>query len=192
MERLILFAKRPRPGKVKTRLVSALGPDAALELYRAFLSDSVRLLVALADSPELELRLDGPWTPDLGAVPDPRLSVTEQGAGDLGQRLHRAFEQSHRAGAARTVLIGSDSPTLPPERLSQAFAALRGDADLVVAPAEDGGYVLIGMRAPLPELFLEIPWGEASVMELTRQRAAERGVPIALKKIWSFLKPSLF
>ena len=179
MERLILFAKRPRHGQVKTRLAPALGHDAALALYAAFLADSVRLVLSLPDRPALELCLDGPWTPDLGPVPHPGLTLTEQAPGDLGQRLLRAFDRSHRGGAARTVLIGSDSPTLPPDRLSAAFGALRGGADLVVAPAEDGGYVLIGMRAPLPELFGEVPWGQAGVMEATRRRAADLGLAIA-------------
>ena len=184
MERLILFAKRPRHGKVKTRLAPALGLDAALELYSAFLADSVGLLLSQADGPQLELCLDGPWTAELGPVPHGNLALTEQGPGDLGQRLHRAFARSHETGAARTVLIGSDSPTLPPERLSDALCALRGGAELVVAPAEDGGYVLIGMRAPLPELFLEVPWGEAGVMEATRLRAADHGIPIAELPAW--------
>jgi len=184
MERLILFAKRPRHGKVKTRLAPTLGRDAALELYSAFLADSVGLLLSLPDGPELELCLDGPWTADLGPVPHASLSLTEQGPGDLGQRMFRAFARSHEAGAARTVLIGSDSPTLPPKRLSDAFRALRGGADLVVAPAEDGGYVLIGMRAPLPDLFGEVPWGQAGVMAATRRRAAECGIPIAELPGW--------
>jgi rSAM/selenodomain-associated transferase 1 len=180
-ERLILFAKRPRLGEVKTRLVPPLSPAQALALYEAFLEDQLRFLLSLAGPGRaVELSTDEPWRPE-GA---PGIAVTEQGPGDLGDRLHRAFLRSRATGAERTAVIGADSPTLPARRVEQAFRQLSGGASAVLTPATDGGYVLIAMTEPAHALFVDVPWGGPRVTATTRARAAAAGIALAEIEPW--------
>ena len=177
-ERLILFAKRPRLGAVKTRLVPPLSAEQALALYEAFLEDQIRFVRSLAGpGREVELSTDETWAPEgkLAAAAG-EMTRTEQGAGDLGDRLHRAFVRSRAGGAERTVIVGADAPTLPPGRVEEAFRRLATGAAAVVSPADDGGYVLIGLADPSSALFDEIPWGGSEVMETTRRRAEVEGI----------------
>ncbi len=175
-----IFAKQPRPGAVKTRLCPPLSPAQAADLYRVSLEETVARLQT------------GPWTPVLcfageeswfrQAFPD--LPLLPQGEGDLGERLQRALTTLLEVADCRgAVLVGSDSPDLPQELLEQAFAALQR-TEAVVAPAVDGGYVLIGLRRPHPELFAAIPWSSDQVLELTRQRAAAAGISLAEVPGW--------
>jgi rSAM/selenodomain-associated transferase 1 len=185
MRRLILVAKRPRPGRVKTRLVPPLTTEQALLLYRAFLIDQLRFLRSLSDRCEVEVRLDGSCsTPEQVELGLSGLAVRGQGRGDLGARLLRAFDRSFRAGAGVTIAMGSDSPTLPARHVLGGFDALEQGADAVVAPAEDGGYVLIGMRQPLPELFRDIPWDGPDVLHETLGRARDRDLDVRILDPW--------
>ncbi len=184
-QRLLLFAKRPRPGKAKTRLSPPLEQGDALALYRAFLADQLRLLAAFRSACEVELALDGPWEPCDGARPSfPGLRVSEQGPGDLGQRLLRAFARCAAEGADATVVVGADSPTLPFEHVGKAFEALREGAPGVIAAARDGGYVLLGLREPHPALFGGIAWGGADVFAATCRRASENGIDLVRLDPW--------
>lgn len=180
MRRLLLFAKRPRLGQVKTRLVPPLDATQALALYRAFLSDQLRFVRQLASTLEVEVWLDGPWElPDAAG-----LVLREQGPGDLGQRLLRAFEQSERDGSSATVVIGVDSPTLPLSHVLGAFEELARGATVVLAPAADGGYVLIGMRRPQAALFRGVPWGSPEVCAQTLARAREERIDVRILEPW--------
>jgi len=170
--RLLLFGKSPRPGRVKTRLVPPLDPEAAARLHAAFLSDQLAFVAAFRDRAGVEWWVDGP--PGLEAPPGVR--VREQGPGDLGVRLARAFARVHEEGATCAVVIGADSPTLPARTVRRAFERLEAGADAVLAPADDGGYVLLGARGPRPELFRDVPWGGPEVCRITRARAAEAGL----------------
>jgi rSAM/selenodomain-associated transferase 1 len=179
MERLILFAKRPRPGEVKTRCVPPLTAGQALTLYRAFLEDQISFLRQLGEGRDIELCSDQPWGEDL-----PGISLHEQGAGDLGERMSRAFERNSAGGATATIIIGADCPTLPAAHVRRAFELLRGDAEAVLTPAEDGGYVLVGLSRPRPELFHALPWGTADVLEMTRSRARQHGIVLMETAGW--------
>lgn len=185
LRRLLLFAKLPVLGNVKTRLIPPLAPKQALELYRAFLSDQSSFLQSFRDVAEVELYLDGPGEREapsgLGAE---GLRVTEQSPGDLGQRMLRAFQRSWQEGARSTVVIGADAPTLPRRHVLEAFRILESGAPAVIGPAEDGGYVLLGLRQPLAELFRDIPWGTARVLRTTRLRALAGGVELAELASW--------
>lgn len=171
MQRLILFAKRPRPGEVKTRLVPPLTEGQALGLYSAFLADQIAFIEHLGDGRAIEICSDEAWGQAERGIP-----LTLQGAGDLGERMLRAFERSTAEGAEATVIIGADCPTLPASFVERAFESLETGADAVISPADDGGYVLIGLSRPCSGLFRDIPWGGADVLAATREKAREHGI----------------
>ena len=174
-ERLIVFVKRPRPGEVKTRLAGEIGAGDAAILYRLMAEHVLRetapagrgyarvVQYAPADAGGDVAR----WLPGEALAP--------QAAGDLGQRMAGAFATAFAEGALRAVLIGTDAPALRREQVERAFADL-GDHDLVLGPACDGGYYLIGLRAPRPELFEGIAWSTATVCAATIGRARALGI----------------
>lgn len=168
-----ILAKAPLPGLAKTRLIPHLGADGAARLQRWLLQSTVAAAL-VADVGPVSL-----WcAPDMGH-PDFALCrafgpvrLRQQPAGDLGQRMHAAMTESPTP--AGTLVIGTDCPVLTPARLRQAAAALR-DSDAVVLPAEDGGYVLIGLRQPAADVFANVDWGTDRVMAQTRQRLQALG-----------------
>lgn len=185
MNRLLLFAKRPRLGKVKTRLCPPLSPAQALALYRAFLDDQVEFVRGLCPEGGAEVWLDGPWTAACGAgISFDGCGVHLQGPGDLGRRMRRAFEHGGAEARGATVVVGADSPTLPRDLVERAFARLAGGAPAVVAPSVDGGYVLLGLHEPRRELFDGLPWGTPSVLELTRARARDADLALEILPPW--------
>lgn len=181
----MVFGKVPRPGRAKTRLAPALGPDGAADLYRAFLDDVLALARSVVDT-EVEL-----WIPD----PDPgslsehygELPIRRQAGEDLGERMAGAFDAAFGEGAASALVLGSDHPTLPPAHLERGFAELEG-ADAVVGPTEDGGYWAVGLRSgawPLGRgLFREIPWSTGEVLSATRRRSREIGLTLNELPAW--------
>lgn len=184
MLRLLLFAKRPRSGRVKTRLAGAIGAGAALRLYRAFLSDQIDFLRSFEGDCEIELWIDGAWRPLPGDPSVEGLRLRPQGAGDLGQRMLRAFQRAWSEGAGATVVIPADAPTLPASRVRQAFETLEASTPAVVVPASDGGYVLLGLQRPFAELFRDVAWGGPEVLQATIERAASCGIVLAALEPW--------
>jgi len=169
----MVFAKAPTPGRVKTRLVPALGEAAAAELHRQLAERTLRVALA-AGLGEIEIWC-APATNDAffaACAKQHRISLRAQGEGDLGMRMARALEDA-LAGGSPGLLVGSDCPVLTAEYLREAAAGLSGGNDAVFGPAEDGGYVLIGLaRKPSAQLFEDIAWGTATVMRETRARLA--------------------
>lgn len=180
MDRLVVFAKAPQSGRVKTRLAPLLGDDGAARVYECFVRDVVERVTKAAPGNTVLYHdpvLPGSLLSGLGVELRP-----QQGA-DLGARLQHAFAEQRRAGASRVVVIGCDSPDLPGERYAQAFTALE-EADLVIGPAVDGGYYLIGARGK-PEATLEaIPWGTSAVLEATLAAARVNRIRTALLDVW--------
>ena len=168
---LIIFLKAPRRGTVKTRLAKFIGEAAACSAYQTLVT---RLIENLHSLPEVELR----FSPD-DAGPEIRRWLQNhwwlrpQGLGDLGQRLQRAFQESFDSGAKRVVTIGSDCPAIVAEDIQMAWSAL-ATHDVVLGPASDGGYWLIGMRAIHAELFEKIPWSTEAVLATTLSRIREK------------------
>lgn len=165
---VVVFARDPEPGRVKTRLAASIGDASAAELYAAFVSDLRR---TLADA-----RCAVRWAvapPDRGFAArfavDPADVFAQEGA-DLGARMHDAFARMRRAGFARIAIVGSDMPQLRLATIDDAFRRL-DDADLVLGPADDGGYYLIAAREAL-DVFEGIAWGGADVLAATLARAA--------------------
>ena len=162
--RLILFARFPVAGKVKTRLIPALGAEGAAALHRRLVLRTLRTAHALcqAHDVELEVRFAGEDANKMRHWLGDGWLCRAQCEADLGQRMARAFEDSFREGSSATVIIGSDCPTLTPDVLAAAFEALKA-SPVVIGPATDGGYYLIGLNKPVPELFQDIAWGTETV-----------------------------
>jgi len=178
-----LFAKAPVAGRVKTRLTPPLTPEEAAAVARASLMAPVASVAGRSTLP-LTLFLDGsPDDPLAEWVASRGVEVRAQSSGDLGERLRAAFTVLFEAGAARVIAIGSDSPTLPFERLFAANAALRAH-DAVIGPAEDGGYYLLGLARPEWRLLEGIPWSSDAVARVTIERAAAIGAMIATLDPW--------
>lgn len=114
----------------------------------------------------------------------PGFALTLQGEGDLGARLHKGISDLLEAGHAGAILINSDSPTLPPAILEAAIEAVLGGDRMVIAPAFDGGYTLIGLSRPHARLFEEMPWSTRTLFDLTMQRAREIGLPAVVLDMW--------
>ena len=174
---LIIFVKAARSGTVKTRLAKDLGDEAACAAYRQLVEDLLNHLGKLSkvelhftpkDS-ELEIKrwLRQGWT------------LQPQGEGDLGTRLQKAFGTAFARGSKRVVIIGSDCPYIVAEDIRQAWAALE-ENQIVIGPATDGGYWLIGLREEHPQLFTGISWSTNVVCETTLARAKAAGLRVKI------------
>jgi rSAM/selenodomain-associated transferase 1 len=177
-----VFAKQPLPGRVKTRLAAARSPAWAAEVSEAFLLDLLDQLQTLTvrrvlayDPPEALAYFQ--------QAAGQRFDLVPQGEGDLGDRLARFVTREFDAGARAVVVVGTDSPTLPITLVAQAYAEL-ARADVVLGPAADGGYYLIGCSRPLPFLFAGIDWGTPRVLEQTVGRLAPYALRLALLTPW--------
>lgn len=178
---LVLFARAPVAGGVKTRLAGALGFQGATRLYRAFLEDAARVYPS------------GPWEPVLYADPDPEdpslVSIfgppwrrEAQVEGDLGRRLSQAFHAERSRGAVAVLAVGSDHPALARASLVALFDAVHRDGDAAVIPARDGGYCAIALSAQVDPsaAFDEIPWSSPDTLAVTLERMDRRGIEVAV------------
>lgn len=180
VERLIIFTRYPEPGKVKTRLIPALGPVGAAEFYRQMAEHTLAQAKRLQGqrSLQVEIRFVG-GTPEL--MQDwlgKDVIYTNQGTGDLGERMARSLQSAFDETIQRAVIIGTDCLELDAQVLEKAFRSLE-QHDLVLGPATDGGYYLIGLRQPVPELFKSIAWSTSAVLQQTVKCAQKLGLAIA-------------
>lgn len=167
--RLLLMLKYPQPGTVKTRLVPALGERRACELYRVLVRHTLDEARRFASKSSTSLTARIANAPDDDAIRQwlgDGVHFEPQGDGDLGERMERAVQDAFTEGASSVVVIGADCPELTSEHLDSAFHALESK-EVVLGPAADGGYYLIGLRSFLPELFRDIQWSTDSVLEQT-------------------------
>ena len=187
-----VFAKAPVPGEVKTRLAPLLGREGAAALHAALVRRALETALA-ANVGEVELWCAPDCSDALFAdcARDSRVRLRAQPPGDLGQRMAAAFAAAHARDRAM-VLIGSDCPALTPALVRSAADALRM-ADAVLAPAEDGGYVLVGLARPLPSIFEGVAWSTAAVMNETRARLRDAGAAWhELPVLWDVDRPEDF
>ena len=170
---ILVIAKRPLPGRVKTRLTPPYTPDQAAGLARAALRDT---LTAVAATPAVRrvVALDGPP----GPYGPPGFDVVRQRGGGLDERLAHAFTDTYAGCPAPTVLIGMDTPQVTPALLTGAARTLR-DADAVLGPADDGGFWLLGLRRPDPDLLLGVPMSTPGTGEAQRNRLLQAGLRVA-------------
>jgi uncharacterized protein len=177
---LVLVAKEPVPGRVKTRLCPPLTPEAAAGLYRAFLDD----LLEFWAPPRVFDRVLAFTPPEAEAffrrlAPAPIRCIPQEGPG-LAERLSQLFVRLFGEGASRVVITNTDSPQLPESLVETAFARLRAGDDAVFAPDGGGGYCLVGLREPHPELFLGIVMSTRTVIDETLAAGRARGLRVTV------------
>lgn len=178
---IVVMAKVPRAGEVKTRLARTLGPETACALYRAFIGD-------------LDLRLSRLGLPVLWFhwPEDPRFRqllsgaaiVVAQRGGDLGERMEAAFADAFDRGLGPVIMLGADVPHIPLSYVADAARRLATSDDVVLGPAVDGGYYLVGLRRATPALFRGIAWGTDTVYEATTRRIEDEGVRTGTLPLW--------
>ncbi|MEX2401869.1 MAG: TIGR04282 family arsenosugar biosynthesis glycosyltransferase [Rhodothermales bacterium] len=200
---LIVFAKPPVPGGVKTRLTPFLTEREAADVYAAFLGDAVEQYTGLTADVRLYLAAPSSAADDdaSGAAPSdaaPSDGALDAGIADLfqqmktftqrgamlGERMLRAFAETFSAGYGRVVIVGTDHPTMPSSFLEKAIEHLATPRTVVVGPAEDGGYYLLGMNDLRPEVFHEMSYSHDAVFDETVRRVAEGGAGLTVLPTW--------
>lgn len=186
---LVIFAKAPIPGQVKTRLCPPLTPDEAATLHGSFVLDTLertKLAVTKLKLPLARYLACAPSaTHVFFKIMEERhgVNVIDQVGNDLGARMDQAFAALFKRGYSHVLIIGTDVPTLPLDYFKQALTLLDSH-DLVLGPALDGGYYLIGLKRMAPELFATIPWSTDQVLTRTQEKAATFGLKMALLEPW--------
>lgn len=182
---IAVMAKAPTAGQVKTRLVPPLSQEEAAELYRCLLLDKLGQVGSL---PEIDPYLA--YTPTearalMESLAPQRFTLIPQAGSDLGDRLQRLSAVLLEKGHPSVIIIDSDTPTLPSPYLLDALERIQDTAtDLVLGPAEDGGYYLIGLKRPCPTLFDGIPWSGPAVFTETIRRASQQRLEVATLPPW--------
>lgn len=186
---LVIFAKAPITGQVKTRLCPPLTPDEAATLHGSFVLDTLERSKAAVT----KLRL--PMDRYLACAPDAShvffkimeerhgVRVLDQVGEDLGERMAQAFTTIFARGYKQVLIVGTDVPSLSLVHYQQALVLLTTH-DLVLGPAHDGGYYIVGLTQAIPELFVDIPWSTSQVLALTKQKAQALGLKTALLPEW--------
>ena len=180
---LIVVAKRPAPGRTKTRLSPPLNPEQASQLYECFLNDTLDLIRQVDQvQPVIAFLPAGAEVYFHQLAPD--FDLLQQEGPDLGARLDNALSACLAQGYQRVVIMNSDGPTLPWRYLAQAFTALENGSDVVLGPCEDGGYYLIGTKQPIPRLLREVHMSTPTVAADTIALAVEEHLRLHLLPVW--------
>jgi uncharacterized protein len=177
---LVIFAKTPLPGQVKTRLLPSLSAEQSADLYRCMLLDTISRVSTLRfdtvifyDGDEQYFRRIAPGT----------MLVAQQGD-DLGSRLENALTSVSSLGYTACCVIGTDAPDLPLSYIEESFKEMGAGSDVVFGPAEDGGYYLVAVKGEYGDLFKEIPWSSADVLQCSVERARSAGLVATLLPTW--------
>jgi uncharacterized protein len=180
-EKIIIFTRYPEPGKTKTRLIPVLGAEGAADLQRRMAEHVLVQAQDLAARREVSLEVcyEGGDEALLSRWLGSRFSYCEQRAGDLGIRMHAAFKEAFLKGSEKVLIVGTDCPGLTDNILETAFEELR-EHDVVLGPARDGGYYLIGLKRLCPSLFHDIQWGTHEVLARTLEVAHRNGLSVKL------------
>ncbi len=177
-----LLVKQPLPGRVKTRLAAETSPEWAARVAAAFLADMVERLSKIEARRVLAFAPPSAETL-FSSLTHGRFILVPQVEGDLGQRLAAFFTDQFRSGAPTAVLLGIDSPTLPVAYIEEAFEKLE-HADVVLGPATDGGYYLVGCAGRIPPIFSDMPWSQPGVLGETIARLPNSGWRLDLLPPW--------
>ncbi len=180
---LLVVAKRPTPGRTKTRLTPPLSQAQAAALYECFLQDTLNL-IRQAPNVQPVIAYLPPESQAYFAQLAPDFDHIQQRGANLGTRLDNALRDYLKLGYQRAVIMNSDGPSLPLTYLVDAFEVLAGEADVVLGPCNDGGYYLIGLKHPAPRLFREAPMSTPNVTANTLALAAEEGLKVKMLPAW--------
>lgn len=182
---LVIMAKRPAVGRAKSRLNPALTPSEAAALYEALLLDTIELVKGLEDV-QLAIAITPPSAIDyFRRISPPKTVLLPVAGADIGDCLNQALGRLLADGYARALALNSDGPTLPIAILRQGCAELdKREIDVVLGPNEDGGYYLIGIKQPHPELFEGISWSTSQVTSQTLTKAETLGLEVAQLPRW--------
>jgi len=178
---IIVFTRYPEPGRAKTRLIPALGPQKASDLQHDMTMRTLLLArnLSMTRGISVEAHFDGGSRSLMEQAYGPGVRYVRQVPGDLGARMRSSFCRAFRRRQEKVVLIGTDCPGLSRDLILEAFAALR-DKDCVLGPASDGGYYLIGLKKDLPGLFDKVPWSDPRTLEATLDAAQRLGLGVRL------------
>lgn len=176
---IVVMAREPRSGAVKTRLARAIGDERAAALYEAFLRDTIATCAGTSADVIISFANDAPRSAAFFARIAPSLTAVPQPNGDFGARLSAGIAAGFAAGHTRVAVVGSDIPHMASGWIDDAFALL-DDADMALGPAHDGGYYLMALRQPEPRLFRGIDWSSGREFAQTLTRARECGLRVAL------------
>jgi len=180
---LIIFAKEPKAGKVKTRLQGYLSQEMCVKLYKAFLKDTVEIARRVNCKYKIIAYESNGNAPNYLKTIAAPFQFYEQKGENLGRRMYNAFKFALRKGSQRTVIIGSDSPTMPVAYIKDAFDWLK-TADIVLGPSLDGGYYLIGLRKPRLSLFKNIRWSSKTALADTLKNVQRLKKAVSLLPHW--------
>lgn len=180
---LLIFAKAPLPGEVKTRLITDLTKEEAARLYEAFIYDILNSTSRIGAERFLFCHPAIDHTFFQGISNDMGIRLMEQKGRDLGERMENAMSLLFGYGFNRVIIIGADSPTLPIEYIEEGFKGLIG-YQIVIGPSIDGGYYLIGARDSVPSIFDGIPWGTKMVFRMTLEKGASVGSGLYILPFW--------
>ena len=182
---LVVMAKEPVPGNVKTRLCPPLTYEMAAELYRCFLLDSFDQYVRLDRTLVIVSFFPPEWQEGLRVIIPKDFMLTPQSGDDLGERLINAFAYAFSIGNESVSIVGSDHPTMPLDYIKQSFSLMSNDQnDLVLGPSTDGGYYLIGLKKLHKELFKGITWSTEMAFKETVDRAKRLNLKVATLPQW--------
>jgi len=182
-DKLIVFTRYPEPGRTKTRLIRTLGTEGAADLHRQMVERAMRTAceAGTRNKTDIEICFTGSDEQTMREWLGADLRYDLQVGHDLGSRMANAFQRGFNEGRRRVVLIGTDCPELTSEVLDMAFALL-AQHDVVIGPAYDGGYYLIGMACAFPQVFKAIPWGTAKVLQATLNILKVEGISWTLTR----------
>lgn len=180
---LIIFAKAPVAGQVKTRLQTHLSAEECAGLHAYFIIKTIEIAKKVNDVSIFLYCHPGVDDPFFKKVEsDLNVKLMSQNGNDLGERMSDAIRKTLSAGYRKVVIIGSDSPDLPPEYINEGFEKL-DSSDMVIGPSTDGGYYLIGAKKELP-IFNNIPWSSYMVFDMTIEKAGENNLTFSILGEW--------
>lgn len=181
-KRLGVFVKVPEPGKVKTRLTPPLSGDEACRLYTAFITDLFARIGRIKKVRGTVFYTGGDVDIIRDYIPNSYEIIAQEGE-SLGERLSAAFDHLLGGEGRTAVVIGSDSPDIPVQYIKRAFLKLK-HKDVVVGPAADGGYYMLGLRSPAPAIFEGINWGEPLVLGQTLENIKSQELTLSIMPLW--------
>lgn len=184
MRCIVLFSKAPIPGEVKTRLTPHFSYLEASKLHEAFVIDTLSTISRIKDI-DIYIACHPDRECDFFQIVKKRfnLKLVNQGTGNLGERMKNVFGELRAKGYNEMVAVGSDSPTLPKNRIEEAFCALKR-RKIVIGPSIDGGYYLIGFKGEAPDIFDGISWGRETVFDETIEKLKKQGKEFSLLPFW--------